>query len=95
MYVTRYVKTWNDCDAVETWYELRHDEPGAVKVLRADSFAARIDCRADVVKVLTLMGVWAHEANVTEATVANGQIAQFRSLAGKFDSASFEVALAK
>ena len=30
VYVTRYVKTWNDCDAVETWYELRHDEQGAM-----------------------------------------------------------------
>ena len=28
VYITRYVRTWNDCDAVETWYELCHEEPG-------------------------------------------------------------------
>ena len=26
--VTRYVKSWNDCDAVETWVEVRHSETG-------------------------------------------------------------------
>jgi len=86
VYITRYVRTWNDCDAVETWYELRHEEPGPVRLLRADSFASRVNCRADVVKVLTLTGVWALEGNVTEATVANGQIAQYRSLAGTRDA---------
>ncbi|MBP5509632.1 MAG: alpha-galactosidase [Kiritimatiellae bacterium] len=86
VYVTRYVKTWNDCDAVETWYEVRHDEEGPVRILRADSFASKIDCKADVVKVLTLTGVWGREANLSEATVANGQIAQFRSLAGTRDA---------
>ena len=86
VYITRHVRTWNDCDAVETWYELRHEEPGPVRLLRADSFASRINCRADVVKVLTLTGVWALEGNVTEATVANGQIAQYRSLAGTRDA---------
>ena len=86
VYLTRYVKRWNDCDAVETWYELRHDERGPVRLLRADSFAARVDCKADVVKVLTLTGVWGREANLSEATVANGQIAQYRSLAGTRDA---------
>ena len=86
VYVTRYVKQWNDCDAVETWYELRHDEQGPIRLLRADSFASRVDCKADVVKVLTLTGVWGREANLSEATVANGQIAQYRSLAGTRDA---------
>jgi len=49
VYITRYVRTWNDCDAVETWYELRHEELGPVRLLRADSFASRVNCRADVV----------------------------------------------
>jgi alpha-galactosidase len=82
VYVTRYVKTWNDCAAVETWSEIRHEETAPVKLLKADSFASRVDCRASVVKVLTLTGEWGREANISEATVANGQIAQFRSLSG-------------
>lgn len=86
VYVTRYVKTWNDCDVVESWYEIRHDENAPVKLIRADSFAATVDCRAKTVKVLTLTGVWGREGNVSEATVANGQIAQFRSLSGTRDA---------
>ena len=85
-YVTRYVKTWNDCDAVETWYDLCHDEQGPIRLLRADSFAAKVDCKADVVKVLTLTGATVWDANLSEATVANGQIAQYRSLAGTRDA---------
>ena len=38
--VTRHVKSWNDCDAVETWVEVRHSETGPVKLLKADSFAS-------------------------------------------------------
>lgn len=38
--VTRYVKSWKDCDAVETWVEIRHSETGPVKLLKADSFAS-------------------------------------------------------
>ncbi len=82
IYITRYIKTWNDCDVVETWYEIQHNEAGPVRLIRADSFAANINCYAETVKVLTLTGVWTREGNVSEATVANGQIAQFRSLSG-------------
>ena len=40
--VTRHVKTWTDCAAVATWVEIRHEEPGPIKLLRADSFAAAL-----------------------------------------------------
>ena len=40
--VTRYVKTWRDCDAVETWMEIRHSEGGPVRLIRADSFASAV-----------------------------------------------------
>lgn len=86
VYVTRYVKTWDDCEAVETWYEIRHEESAPIKLIKADSFAATIPCKAKTVKVLTLTGVWAREGNVSEATVANGQIAQYRSLSGTRDA---------
>ena len=54
--VTRYVKTWRDCDAVETWVEIRHGERGAVKLLHADSFASAVDVPANEVGVLSLTG---------------------------------------
>ena len=41
--VTRYIRTWNDCAAVETWVEVRHEEAGPVRLMRADSFAAPVD----------------------------------------------------
>lgn len=85
-FVTRHVKTWPDCDAVETWMELRNGEDGAVKILRADSFGANIGVKAGEVSVLTLTGTWAREANVSETKVANGSTAQFLSLSGTRDA---------
>ncbi|MBQ6137377.1 MAG: alpha-galactosidase [Kiritimatiellae bacterium] len=84
--VVRYVKSWSDCPAVETWVEVRHSEPGPVKLLRADSFAAPVDCAAREVRVLSLTGKWAYEANVSEAPVANGQIVELASKAGTRDA---------
>lgn len=85
-FVTRHVKTWKDCGAVETWYEIRHDEPSSVKLIRADSFASRVEIKAKEVSVLTLTGEWAIESNLTEGKVANGQIAQYLSLSGTRDA---------
>ena len=84
--VTRYVKTWRDCDAVETWVEIRHGERGAVKLLHADSFASAVDVPANEVGVLSLTGKWAREANVSESKVANGQIVELASKAGTRDA---------
>lgn len=73
--VVRYVKSWNDCDVVETWLDVRHDEKGSVKLLRADSFASLVNYGNErTVKVMSLTGKWAHEANISE-----------------YDSASFEI----
>ena len=84
--VTRYVKTWRDCDAVETWVEIRHGERGAVRLLHADSFASAVDVPAHEVGVLSLTGKWAREANVSESKVANGQIVELASKAGTRDA---------
>ena len=84
--VVRHVRKWDDCDAVETWVELRHSEPGPVRLVRADSFAAPMDCLAKTVKVLSLTGKWAYEANVSEAPVGNGQIVELASKSGTRDA---------
>ena len=80
--VTRYIRTWNDCAAVETWAEIRHEEAGPVKLLRADSFASRIAVKADAVRVLSLAGSAKYEANVVESPVGNGQIVELSSKSG-------------
>ncbi len=84
--VTRYIKTWADCGAVETWVEIRHTENGPVRLLRSDSFAAAIDVGASEVGVLSLTGKWGREANVSESKVANGQIVELSSKAGTRDA---------
>ncbi len=84
--VTRHVRSWDDVDAVETWVELSHSEKGPVRLLRADSFASRVDVPAHEVGVLSLAGKWAHEANVSESKVANGQIVELASKSGTRDA---------
>lgn len=84
--VTRHVRSWNDVEAVETWVELRHSEKGPVKLVRADSFASKVDVQAKEVGVLSLTGVWAKEANINESKVANGQIVELLSRSGTRDA---------
>lgn len=85
-YVTRYVRSWNDCAAVETWVVIRHEEAADVRLLRADSFAAPVAIPAETVKVMGLTGAWAHEANVAESIVGNGQIVELASRSGTRDA---------
>ena len=80
--VTRYVRTWDDCAAVETWAEIRHEERGTVKLLRADSFAAPVAVKSETVRVMSLTGIAKNEANVSETALANGQTLELVSSAG-------------
>jgi len=84
--VVRHVRAWNDCAAVETWAEIRHAEPGPVKLLKMDSFAAAVPVESKAVKVLSLTGAWGSEANVVDTPVGNGQIVQLCSKAGTRDA---------
>lgn len=84
--VTRHVKEWSDCGVVETWVEVRHDEPEPVKLLRADSFAAALAVTNAPVRVLSLNGGWASEANVRETELALGQTLSLTSRHGTRDA---------
>ena len=84
--VTRYVKSWNDCGAVETWVEVRHAEGGPVRLVRADSFATQVKVKSDVVCVLTLTGQGNNEANVSDTEIMRGQYVQYLSCAGTRDA---------
>ena len=81
-FVTRHVRSWNDVEAVETWVELHHSEKGPVRLIRADSFASKVDVPAKEVGVLSLAGVWAKESNINESKVANGQIVELSPCTG-------------
>lgn len=83
----KYVKTWNDCAAVETWIEIRHSEEGPVRLVRADSFAAPVAAPADApVRVISLAGQAKYEANVCETSLAKGQYVELVSNAGTRDA---------
>jgi alpha-galactosidase len=84
--VTRFVRSWNDCAAVETWVQIRHGESGPVKLIRADSFAAPVPVRASTVRVRSLSGDWGSEAHLRTADVSPGQAVQLLSRAGTRDA---------
>ena len=94
--VIRHVKSWNDCAVVETWVDIRHSEPGPVRLIHADSFAAPVDAgvaklasaakdaqkRVTSVCVLSLTGIAKNEANVSRSPVGKGQSVELISSAG-------------
>ena len=82
----RRIRRWDDCGIVETWVEIVHSEQGPVKLVRADSFACRVDAGPVAAKVLSLSGKWGAEANVSETTVGNGQILELSSRSGTRDA---------
>ena len=84
--VVRHVKTWDDCGAVETWADIRHSETGAVRLVRADSFAAPVAVTSAAVRVMSLTGTAQNEANVSETSLANGQTLELVSSAGTRDA---------
>ena len=84
--VVRHVKTWDDCGAVETWADIRHSETGAVRLVRADSFAAPVAVTSAAVRVMSLTGTAQNEANISETSLANGQTLELVSSAGTRDA---------
>ena len=76
------MRTWDDCGAVEAWLEIRHDEPEPVRLVRADSFASRVDVKADAVRVMSLSGIAKNEANVRFSEVQPGTALEMVSSAG-------------
>lgn len=80
--VVRHVRSWDDCGAVETWAEIRHSEKGAVRLVRADSFASGVNVKSKKVCVLSMTGRWANEANVHRSEVANGTMLSLVSNVG-------------
>ena len=84
--IVRHVKTWDDCGAVETWTEIRHSETGAVRLVRADSFAAPVAVTSATVRVMSLTGTAQNEANISETSLANGQTLELVSSAGTRDA---------
>ena len=84
--VVQHFRAMTACDVVETWVELKNDEPGAVRLGRMDSLAMDFPLLANEFHLQTLTGQWAAEAQVTESPVARGQTVSVGSRSGVRDA---------
>ena len=81
-FVTQHFRAVEASDVVETWVEIRHDEPAPVKLVRMDSVALIFPLLAKEFYLLSLTGQWASENQLTEAPVAQGQTVSMTSRSG-------------
>ena len=72
-FVDQHFRAYDDCDVIETWLEIRHEEPGAAELSRMDSFALDLPRIARDYRLLTLSSWWGSEAKLSEATLARSQ----------------------
>ena len=85
-HVVQHFRALAACDVIETWVELRNDEPGAVKLGRMSSLALDFPLLANEFHVQTLTGQWAAEAQLSEAPLSRGQTLSFGSRSGVRDA---------
>ena len=81
-FVTQHFRAIEASDVVETWVEIRHDEPAPVKLVRMDSVALVFPLLAKEFSLLSLTGQWASEAQLAEAPIAQGQTVSMNSRSG-------------
>ncbi|MFO7937299.1 MAG: alpha-galactosidase [Kiritimatiellia bacterium] len=81
-YVTQHFRAAVESDVIETWIEIRHEEPAPVKLIRMDSAALVFPLLAKEYHVLSLTGQWASEGQLVEAPVALGQTVSMTSRSG-------------
>jgi alpha-galactosidase len=81
-YVTQHFRALTACDVIETWVELRHDEAGAVRLGRMDSFAMDFPLLANRFFVQNAYGQWAAEAQLGETELGRGQTVSIGSRSG-------------
>ncbi len=81
-FVTQHFRAIEASDVVETWVEIRHDEPAAVKLVRMHSAALVFPLLANEFSLLSLTGQWASEGQLAEAPIAQGQTVSMTSRSG-------------
>lgn len=86
LYLVQHIVCHSDCEVVEVWTEIRHEEEGPVRLIRMDSLAVQLPEKRQTVKVMSLTGAWAFENNVYESEAVPGQIVELCSRAGTRDA---------
>ncbi len=82
LFVTQHFRAIEASDVIETWVEIRHEEPAPVKLVRMHSLALVLPLLAKEFSLLSLTGQWASEAQLAEAPIAQGQTVSMSSRSG-------------
>ncbi len=85
-YVTQHFRAIESCDVVETWVEIKNDEPGAVRLTRMASFALGFPTLGDEFHVQHQPGQWGGESQLVETTLERGETVDFGSRGGVRDA---------
>ena len=80
--VRQHFRALCDCDVVETWLEISHDESEAVRLVKMDSAALVFPLSAERYWVTYLQGQWIHEGGLAEAEIGTGSTVSLGSRSG-------------
>ena len=84
--IVQHFRAMRDCDVIETWVELRHEEASSVKLSRMDSLALCLPLVANEFHVQAITGQWAAENQMTETALAKGSTITLGSRSGVRDA---------
>ncbi len=85
-YVKQHFRAIESCDVIETWVELRNDEPDAVRLTRMASFALGFPMLGKEFYVQHQPGQWGGENQLVETTLESSEIVSFGSRGGVRDA---------
>ena len=81
-FVVQHFRAMGASDVIETWLEIRHAEKGPVRLSSMASLSFRLPAPAPELHLLSLVGRWAAENQISEAPVARGQAVSLLSRCG-------------
>ena len=84
--VRQHFRAFADCDIIETWVEIENGESGSVRLGRMDSFAIDLPNPGSPLHLLSVVGQWAAEAQVSEIEIPRGQTVTIGSRGGIRDA---------
>ena len=82
VYVVQHFRAALDCDVIETWVEIRHEEPGPILLGRMASLALTFPLVADSLRLTSLTGQWGNENRISETPIARGQTVVLNARSG-------------
>lgn len=82
LFVSQHFRADEATDVIETWVEIRHQEPADVELLRMDSFALSLPRLAHDYAVHSLSSWWGNECELVQASLAKSQAVVLNSRNG-------------